>query len=342
MNKKYCCWEKNYNKKGRYVAIQELLPIIGAIRLLELASPSTAHNGYNYNEINKILTGRKSNPPLPLSLTSSPLIDSLISGIISDHGDGTGNAGVASSLFGKFLSSLGWEMMTKLIEAKEVIRVQDICDKDSSNNININKSIYESVNQKKSELKHVFPPTGWTETWMRPLLMNLVSCDAKKAKRTSQFCLPAIVTAASGVLSRFRSGEITQSGVDAGRLAFASILDHLGATRVTVGTKCELIGVDDKSSVNDNVEYNIGVNNHYDEESESFSIANHRLLWAKLEVSIHTGISYILNHLSPQGYMISIHYCCKKTTHVLPFITFLFIFRFFVIGNKTGIGTKPH
>ena len=175
-------------RKGKYVALEALLPKVGASKLIELAEA-------------------------PLSGSSS---SSLISSFLSEIGRRGNSSGAVAELLGKLISMLRVEMHKgagiDLCEhqegnKKERRKLQKIKRQAKEGTVSTEKAVEE---------EHIMLLEGWNKLWAPPLAAALLGSDASTRTNIASFCLPLLITFVGGKSSR----------VDASH-AFAILLDEV-------------------------------------------------------------------------------------------------------------------
>jgi len=176
-------------RKGKYVALEALLPKVGASKLIELAEA-------------------------PLSGSSSS--SSLISSFLSEIGRRGNSSGAVAELLGKLISMLRVEMHKgagiDLCEhqegnKKERRKLQKIKRQAKEGTVSTEKAVEE---------EHIMLLEGWNKLWAPPLAAALLGSDASTRTNIASFCLPLLITFVGGKSSR----------VDASH-AFAILLDEV-------------------------------------------------------------------------------------------------------------------
>jgi len=173
------------------VALEALLPKVGASKLIELAEA-------------------------PLSGSSS---SSLISSFLSEIGRRGNSSGAVAELLGKLISMLRVEMH----KGAGI----DLCEHQEGNKKERRKleKIKRQANQAKEgtvsvekdvEEEHIMLLEGWNKLWAPPLAAALLGSDASSRINVASFCLPLLITFVGGKGSR----------VDASH-AFAILLDEV-------------------------------------------------------------------------------------------------------------------
>lgn len=146
------------HRKGRYLALETLLPITGARALLGPSPNQQKQDGCVES---------------PSSSCSTRLIRDLMNGM----GDQGHNTGVIADLWSKILQQLLVEMSIK--------------DSDMGS-----KEEEESDKSHSSSNREI--PEEWTNIWVPTLASALVSIDLSRRRRVAAFCLPRIASVIGG------------------------------------------------------------------------------------------------------------------------------------------------
>ena len=193
-------------RKGKYVALEALLPKVGASKLIELAEA-----------------------PLSGSLSSSSSSSSLISSFLSEIGRRGNSSGVVAELLGKLISMLRVEMHKgagiDLCEhqegnKKERRKLQKIKRQAKEDTVSTEKVVEE---------EQIMLLEGWNKLWAPPLAAALLGSDASSRINVASFCLPLLIAFVGGKSSR----------VDASH-AFAILLDEVSSQGDDDANNCDV------------------------------------------------------------------------------------------------------
>jgi len=182
-------------RKGKYVALEALLPKVGASKLIQLAEAPS--NG---------------------SSSSS----SLISSFLTEIGRRGNSSGAVAELLGKLISMLRVEMhkgagidLCKHQEGnkKKRRKLQKIKSQATQA-----QEFTVSAEKAGVEEEHIMLLEGWNKLWAPPLAAALLGSDASSRISVASFCLPLLITFVGGKGYR----------VDASH-AFAILLDEVSS-----------------------------------------------------------------------------------------------------------------
>jgi hypothetical protein len=175
------------SRKGRYLAIQTLLPIMGAQKLLD--------QSLSHSSIHSSLPSKPSN-----------VIQDLLHGI-GDIGD---NTFVIADLWAKFLHQLLITEMKTHTNFNTSLIVENTHGSSGAYSLlrpnrkerRKQKQQNNSVQAKEShgcgrEIEPVVLPLAWVGLWVPGLAKALVSVDLTRRKQVASFCLPRVVTMTS-------------------------------------------------------------------------------------------------------------------------------------------------
>lgn len=151
------------NRKGRYLALEKLLPLIGASSLLRSILPSKT------------------------------LLQDLLDGV-GDHGH---NTSVMADLWAKLLQQLLNEMKRQagtLISVSSITARNELPNKPTQ--------LTENEIDEKSSPDHQNLLLEWLDIWVPSLARSLISLDLSRRRQVGAFCLPRIVTMTAGTAAR--------------------------------------------------------------------------------------------------------------------------------------------
>ena len=261
------------NRKGRYIAIQALLPIIGATKLMEL------HNDGESDE------GRTNGDN-----TTSSLLSSLVHAV----GNRGNNAGVVAALLGKVASTLCDEMHlhagidlgitdggNKKQRRRERIRKRTAAAAAATANTTTNNATTLPKKEIMMETSQSQLLPIWIEAWAIPLAQELLGANGTRRNRIASFCLPLVVTMVSGGGGGGCGGCGSMRRLEACH-AFAVLLDQVELQSQSHGDGGGGGDGDSRGRI------------PYTHNNSRTTDMSGRLLWAKLQIAHHAAEQNLL------------------------------------------------
>lgn len=206
------------NRKGRYVALDLLLPKVGVFKLLSMGhvAKGVEHVHFEADNVKEILSSEQ----------SSSLIYQLVQGI----GDGGGNSGAIAELLGKLISLVHNQVHdyddSPNIENKNY-KWRRKKDRELERKQKLNKGdITGAIPECRDQIESVHLLPEWVHLWAKPISDCLVSSDLSRRNQVASFALPLITTFVGGPSRRLHACQ-----------AFAALLEVIESHRTAIDTK---------------------------------------------------------------------------------------------------------